>query len=74
VETTLGEGSIPKILLSFFYGKTVYICYDSDEAGKKSALRMAFYLKDAGANVFIIDLGLSGTKEDKDLTDYFPQA
>jgi hypothetical protein len=71
VETTLGEGSIPKILLSFFYGKTVYICYDSDEAGKKSALRMAFYLKDAGANVFIIDLGLSGTKEDKDLTDYF---
>lgn len=71
VETTLGEGSIPHILLSFFKGKKVYICYDADEAGRKSALRMAFYLKDAGADVSIIDLPLKGTKDDKDLTDYF---
>lgn len=71
VETTLGEGSIPKMLLSFFKGRTVYLCYDADDAGRKSALRMAFYLKDAGADVYIITLPLSGTKGDKDLTDYF---
>jgi hypothetical protein len=70
VETTLGEGSIP-LLIKKFTGKKVYVCYDCDEAGKKSAQRIAFYLKDAGADVYIIDLGLSGTKDDKDLTDYF---
>ena len=71
VETTLGEGSIPKILLNAFKGKSVYVCYDCDSAGKKSSLRIAYYLKEAGANVYIIDLGLTGTKDDKDLTDYF---
>jgi 5S rRNA maturation endonuclease (ribonuclease M5) len=71
VETTLGEGSIPKILLNKFKDKKVYVCYDCDEAGKKSALRMAFYLRDIGAELYIIDLGLQGTKEDKDITDYF---
>lgn len=71
VETTLGEGSIPKIVINTFRGKKVYVCYDCDDAGKKSAYRIAFYLKEAGADVYIIDLGLTGTKEDKDLTDYF---
>jgi hypothetical protein len=71
VETTLGEGSIPKMLMTFFMNKKVYVCYDSDEAGRKSSLRMAYYLREAGASVYLIDLGLSGTKDDKDLTDYF---
>jgi predicted ATP-dependent protease len=71
VETTLGEGSIPKILLNKFKGKKVYIAYDCDEAGRKSAERIAFYLKDAGAEVYIVNLGLTGTKDDKDITDFF---
>lgn len=71
VETTLGEGSIP-IILKVFYGKTVYVCYDCDHAGKAAASKLAFYLKEAGASdVYIISLGLEGTKADKDLTDYF---
>lgn len=71
VETTLGEGSVPKIVINLFKGKKVYICYDADSAGKKSSQRMAFYLREAGADVYIITLPLSGTKDDKDLTDYF---
>jgi hypothetical protein len=71
IETTLGEGSVPKVLLGFFKGRTVYVTYDCDDAGRKSAQRIAFYLKDAGANVYIIDLGLTGIEDDKDLTDYF---
>jgi hypothetical protein len=71
VESTGGEGGIPKILLKKFNRKKVYVVYDCDEAGRKAALRMAFYLKDSGADVWIVDLGLAGTKEDKDLTDYF---
>lgn len=70
VETTLGEGSVP-LVINKFRGKKVYVCYDCDEAGKKSALRISFFLKDAGADVYLIDLGLSGTDDDKDLTDYF---
>lgn len=71
VETTLGEGSKPDFLLNKFDGKTVYMCYDCDDAGKKSAKRMAFHLQDAGATVYMIDLGLSGEKDDNDITDYF---
>lgn len=71
VTGTGGEGSIPKILLNKFKGKKVYVIYDCDDAGKKSSLKVAFYLKDAGADVYIVDLGLSGKKGDKDLTDYF---
>lgn len=71
VETTMGEGSIPKILLNKFKGRKVYVCYDCDEAGRKAAKRIAFYLKEVGAEVYIVDLGLPGTKDDKDLTDFF---
>ena len=35
VETTLGEGSIPKLLINKFKGRKVYITYDCDEAGRK---------------------------------------
>lgn len=71
VESTMGEGSIPMILLSKFKNRKVFIVYDCDEAGQKSSSRLAFYLKDAGADVYIVNLGLLGTKEDKDITDYF---
>jgi hypothetical protein len=71
VESTGGEGGVPKILLNKFKGKKVYIVYDCDNAGIKSALRMAFYLKDVGADVYLVHLGLTGEKHDKDITDYF---
>jgi predicted transcriptional regulator len=70
VTSTMGEGSFPKMLLGHFKGQTVYICYDCDEAGKKGALKVAFMLREAGATVYIMDLGLTGTKDDKDVTDF----
>lgn len=69
---TNGEGgAFPKIFLSQFKNKTVYICYDCDEAGKHAALTDAYVLREAGATVFILDLGLPGTKDNKDLSDFF---
>jgi hypothetical protein len=71
VTTTFGEGSFPDIFLGLFRGKRVHICYDCDEAGKQGAQKTAFKLHEAGAMVFLMDLGLQGTKEDKDVTDFF---
>lgn len=67
---TSGEGAIPRLFLGLFKDRTVHICYDCDEAGRKAARSVAFFLMDAGANVDIVDLGLSGDKADKDITDF----
>jgi hypothetical protein len=67
---TAGEGNFPKIFANLFANKRVSICYDCDEAGRKGARSVAFILKEAGADVRIVDLGLEGSKESKDLTDY----
>lgn len=67
---TAGEGNFPKIFANLFSGKKVSICYDCDEAGRKGARSVAFILKEAGADVSLVDLGLEGSKESKDLTDY----
>lgn len=72
---TGGEGSVPsKMFLRMFNGKTVYICYDGDLAGQKGAQRVAFLLKEAGANVLVMDITSSGLvvhddKANKDLSD-----
>ncbi len=72
VTFTGGEGSVPSAMfLNMFKGKTVYICYDMDTAGQKSMQSVAYKLKEAGATVLILRLPLAGTKEDKDLSDYF---
>lgn len=71
VTSTMGEGSFPQIFTGMFKDQDVYICYDCDEAGKKSASRVAFLLFEAGARPHLINLGLEGTKESKDLTDFF---
>ena len=68
---TAGEGTFPKIFARLFKDKKVYIVYDCDEAGKQAARRVAFTLRDAGAEVHLVDLGLPGTKDNKDLTDFF---
>lgn len=72
---TGGEGSAPsKTFLRMFAGKTVYICYDGDLAGRKGAQRVAFLLKESGATVYIMDITSSGLvvqddKANKDLSD-----
>lgn len=71
VTSTGGEGNFPEMFLGLFQGRKVYICYDCDEAGRKGARQVAFKLKETGAIVYIVDLGLPGTKDDKDITDFF---
>ena len=68
---TAGEGTFPKMFVGLFKDKDVYVCFDCDEAGKRGARSVAFYLKEAGARVRVVDLKLPGTKEDKDITDFF---
>jgi hypothetical protein len=67
---TAGEGNFPKLFTNLFKNKTVHVCYDCDEAGRKGSRSVAFLLKESGANVRLVDLGLSGDKESKDITDY----
>jgi DNA primase len=67
---TAGEGNFPKIFANLFRDKTVYICYDCDEAGRKGARSVAFTLNEVGSSVYLVDLSLEGTKESKDLTDF----
>lgn len=73
VTFTGGEGSVPApVILKMFAGKTIYIMYDADEAGVKGANRAGFYLRYAGADVYLIDIknaGLTGEKDDKDISD-----
>lgn len=71
VESTGGEGGVPKLLIKKFRGRRVYIAYDCDKAGRESALRMAFFIKEVGGEPFIVNLGLTGEKHDKDITDFF---
>jgi hypothetical protein len=67
---TGGEGVFPDILQGIFKDRIVYVCYDCDEAGKKGSRSVAFKMKEAGATVYLVDLGLPGTKDDKDMTDF----
>lgn len=71
VGSTMGEGSFPKIFLHLFKGRKVIICFDCDEAGRKASRSVAFKLKEAGADIWIMNLGLEGSKESKDITDFF---
>src|SRR5699024_7296556 len=52
-----------------FEGKKVYICYDSDKAGRKGAEKVSkALLRQPEIEVYIIDLDLS---EGEDVTDFF---
>jgi hypothetical protein len=72
ITNTGGEGAgLPKLFAGKFKDKTVYVCYDCDKAGKNGGRRVALQLKEAGATVYLVDLGLAGTPDDKDITDFF---
>lgn len=71
ITVTGGEGTFPKVLLGLFKDKPVYICYDCDAPGRKGSGKIAFLLKEAGATVYMVDLGFPGTPDDKDTTDAY---
>lgn len=52
-------------------GKRVVICYDADPAGRKGAAAVALKLLPHASEVRVLTLPLAGSKEEKDITDYF---
>lgn len=71
VTTTMGEGNFPKTMVGLFKDMDVYIVYDCDEAGRNGARKVAFQLAEKSARPKIINLGLPGDKENKDVSDFF---
>ena len=49
--------------------KHIALCYDMDDTGKKASIKLADQFKEKG--VFRIELPLSGSKQEKDISDYF---
>ncbi len=52
-------------------GKKVVICYDADGSGKKGASAIAIKLLPFASEVRKLQLPLPGTKDEKDITNYF---
>lgn len=67
---TGGEGTFPEVFAHLFKTRTVFICYDMDAAGLNASKAVAYKLHQAGASVRLVTLsGLTGEKNDKDITD-----
>lgn len=80
VSGTHGANSFEAEWLPFFFGKNVYFCYDCDEPGKSGAVNHVneYFLRGIELKKFssvkIVTLPLDGSKEMKDITDYFMKA
>ena len=79
---TAGAGTWLSQWNELFKGKTVYICYDNDSQHKNSqgqleniglngARKVAANLYGIASKVYIIVLPLKGSKDDKDITDFY---
>lgn len=77
VTSTHGVNKFQVEWLEYLEGKYIYICFDVDEKSKVVAPTIAtqFFLdgikKNKYKHVKLITLPLEGTKEDKDISDYF---
>ncbi len=63
---TSGANGIPKDISALEPFKSIVICYDSDESGRKGALKLANKLYNQNINIKILALD-----DGMDLTDYF---
>ena len=68
---TAGCGTWKSEWNDLFKAKTVYIVYDADEHGLAGALKVASNLFKVAKEVYIVPLPLPGSKDDKDVSDYF---
>jgi len=66
ITMTSGAGGIPKDISALDAFKSIVICYDADESGRKGAKKLAKKLYHADRNIKVIELD-----ENMDLTDYF---
>ncbi len=77
---TAGAKNFEPEWLPYLFGRHIMLCYDCDEPGKTAATTHAskFFLPAIKAGKFrevkIVDLGLDGSKESKDITDFFLKA
>lgn len=77
VSGTHGANTFMREWIMYMLGKSIYFCLDCDDAGKLSALQHVnehFLVPLSSGNfnaVKIVDIGLPGTKESKDITDFF---
>jgi hypothetical protein len=70
VTATGGAKRMPENVAALFAEKTVFICYDCDDAGKAGAIKAALIISRYATAVHIIHLPLDGKKKE-DLSDYF---
>lgn len=70
VTSTGGANTWKQSWNRFFANKTVYICYDIDEQGRKGALRAAKSISKVAKKVKIVELPTDGMPDNGDFTDY----
>ena len=68
---TGGEGAFPRLFKSMFRGRQVFIAYDNDSKGRTASREVAAQLKEAGADVFILDLSDVCREKGEDVHDFF---
>lgn len=77
VTGTHGANTFEPEWIEFFYGKTVFFLFDCDEAGKNASLDHVnkHFLPGISTGKFagikLVELPLDGSKEMKDVSDYF---
>jgi len=68
---TNGEGAFPRLFKGMFRGRQVFIAYDNDSKGRNASREVAAQLKEAGADVFILDLSDVCREKGEDVHDFF---
>jgi hypothetical protein len=77
VTGTHGANTFEPEWLEYLYGKHVYFCFDCDEAGKAAQLEHVnkYFLRGISTGKYLsvrmVELPLDGSKENKDISDYF---
>jgi len=71
VTGTVGEATFKAEWKQFFSGRDVIVIYDMDAEGKRGADNAAKALLGIAASIKIVRLPVKGTKDEKDLSDYF---
>lgn len=70
VTQTGGAGTFRPNLANLFSDKTVFICYDNDDAGRKGAKKVEQILSSFAQHIYILDIGAVLPVKGGDVTDY----
>ena len=70
VTQTGGAGTFKPQFASAFADKTVWICYDNDDAGRQGARKVERVLSAFAQHIYIIDIGAVIPIKGGDITDY----